>query len=283
MLGLLDRLPPPPPDHFGGRGVTDATWVHLGLEAARIGLADRDTLLTDPEHMPAGAVERLLEPTRLERLAASIDPQRTAGPRPVSLPLGGGTIFLATGDGEGNLVSLIESNWTGFGSGLVDPETGISYHNRGSFFRLQPGHANALAPGKRTMHTLTPGMLMRDGRPWIAHGQMGGETQPQTFAQFVSGVVDGRLDIATAIAAPRWVARPPAQLEPPSMTVLEDRYAEGVAEELARRGHDVSLCEPFSAANMGSAQAVELVEGDEGERTLAAASDPRSEGAALAW
>ena len=95
--------------------------------------------------------------------------------------------------------SLIESNYAGFGSGLVDPETGIGYQNRGAFFRLEPGHANSLAPGKRTLHTLTPGMMLRDGRPWVVHGSMGGEIQPQVFAQVVSAMVDGGVDPATAV------------------------------------------------------------------------------------
>jgi gamma-glutamyltranspeptidase / glutathione hydrolase len=282
MLGLLERFPPPPPDAFSAHGVTDARWVHLGLEAARVALADRDAWLTDPLHMSRRALVDMLDPAILDRLASGIDPEQVARPRPASLPAGGGTTFLATADADGMLVSLIESNWTGFGSGLVDPETGIAYHNRGMFFRLDPEHPNVLAPGKRTMHTLTPGVLLRDGRPWIAHGQQGGETQPQTFAQFVSGVVDGRLDIATAIAAPRWAALPPRHLAPPSMTVLEDRYDPAVADELARRGHEVSWTDAFSLT-MGTAQAVEVVTDRVGERTLAAASDPRSEGAPAAW
>ena len=283
LLGLLERFPPPPPDDFTPRGVTDPRWVHLGLEAARVALAERDAWLTDSQHMTRRALVDMLDPAVLDRLAAGLDPQRAAPPRPASLPAGGGTTFLAAADADGMLVSLIQSNWTGFGSGLVDPDTGIAYHNRGMFFRLDPDHPNVLAPGKRTMHTLAPGMLLRDGRPWIAHGQQGGETQPQTFAQFVSGVVDGGLDIATAVAAPRWVALPPQHLAPPTMTVLERHYDLRVAEELTRRGHDVSWTEPFSLT-MGTAQAVEIVAGDgAGERTLAAAADPRSEGAPAAW
>jgi gamma-glutamyltranspeptidase / glutathione hydrolase len=281
MLGLLERFPPPPPAAFDGHGVSDARWVHLGLEAARIALADRDALLTDADHMAPDAIERLLHSGRLDELAAQIDPNRLADPRPASLPAGGGTIFLATGDADGILVSLIESNYAGFGSGLVDPQTGIGYQNRGAFFRLDPGHPNVLAPAKRTVHTLTPGMLLRDDRPWIAHGQMGGEIQPQVFAQFVSAMVDGGLDIATAIAAPRWAADTPGHLGPPSLTMLEGGYHAHVADDLRRRGHEVGWTPRLSSA-MGHAQAVELID-EGGDRSLAAASDPRSEGAALAW
>ncbi len=282
LLALLERFPPPPRDAFGTTGVRDARWVHVGLEAARRALADRDALITDEEHMFRDAVETLLAPDRLDRLASTIDPDRTGPPADAPLPAGGGTVFLATADADGMLVSLVESNYAGFGSGLVDPQTGISYQNRGAFFRLDPVHPNALAPAKRTVHTLTPGMLLRDGRPWIAHGQMGGEIQPQVFAQFVSAVVDGDLDIAAALAAPRWAALMPGHLQLPSITALESRYDAEVVDGLRRRGHDVSLAEPFSSA-MGHAQAVELVADADGARTLAAASDPRSEGAAFAW
>ena len=274
MLGLLERFAPP-------AATDDPRSIHLGLEVARIAMADRDAVVTDPDFMAPDAIERLLDPDRLDRLAAGIDPERAAPIPPVQLG-GGGTIYLASGDGEGNLVSLIESNYAGFGSGLVDPQTGISYQNRGAFFRLDPAHANALAPAKRTVHTLTPGMLFRDGRPWIAHGSMGGEIQPQVFAQFVSGVVDLGLDIATALARPRWVANVERHLGPPAIAALERRFPELVGAELERRGHRVAWTDPFSSA-MGHANAVELVPDGNGGTTLAAATDPRSDGAALAW
>jgi len=188
MLGILRHFAPP-------ATTDDATWVHLGLEAARLAIADRDEFLTDPEHMGEGDLETMLDPDRLARLASGVDPSQTAATPNVAM-VAGDTVFLATGDGEGNLVSLIESNWMGFGSGLVDPATGISYHNRGSLFRLDPDHVNALAPSKRTFHTLTPGMLLRDGKPWIAHGSMGGEIQPQVFTQFGAALVHNGRDIA---------------------------------------------------------------------------------------
>ena len=95
----------------------------------------------------------------------------------------------------------------GFGSGLVDPQTGISYQNRGSFFSLDPDHANALVPSKRTMHTLTPGMLLRDGKPWIAHGSMGGEIQPQVFISSCPPIVDGGPTSPRAGRALSWPSR----------------------------------------------------------------------------
>jgi gamma-glutamyltranspeptidase / glutathione hydrolase len=279
-LNILSRFTPPPPDAYDGRGVADARWVHLGLEASRLVLADRDALLTDPDAMAPGALDRLLSEAHAAELAARIDPDRRLPSAPTTLPRGGGTIYLAVADRFGGAVSLIESNYAGFGSGVVDPETGIAYHNRGAFFRLDPGHVNALAPGKRTVHTLTPGMLLRDGRPWVIHGSMGGEIQPQVFAQVVSALVDGGVDIATAVAAPRWAAGPPEHLAPPSLTEIESRYHPAVIEGLRARGQDPGVIAPWSSA-MGHAHAVEIVRDPADPAaapTFAAAADPRSEG-----
>jgi gamma-glutamyltranspeptidase/glutathione hydrolase len=281
MLRVLERFEPPPRDAFDGLGCRDARWVHLGLEAARLAHAQRDATLTDPDWMAPGSVERLASDELAAELAGRLDPERRSAVEPASLRAGGGTAYMATADRWGGAVSLIESNYAGFGSGLVDPETGVAYQNRGAFFRLDPGHPNALAPGKRTLHTLTPGMLFRGGRPWIVHGSMGGEIQPQIFAQFVSGIVDGGVDIASQIAAPRWSADMPGHFDPPTRTVLEPRFAAGVAEGLTARGHDVEWAADFDA-RMGHEHAIELG-GADGRDGLAAFSDPRSEGGAATW
>lgn len=277
-LEVLETWQPPAADAFDGRGCADPDWVHLGLEVARLGLAERDTHITDPARMAAGTVEWMLSAERVERLAGMVDPTR-ASPTIAPAAGGGGTVHLAAADAEGGLVSLMQSNYLGFGSGLVDPDTGIAFQDRGAFFSLQPGHVNSLAPRSRTVHTLTPGMLLRDGRPWIAHGSMGGEIQPQVFMQFVSCVVDGGLDIATAVASPRWAALVEGHLGPPSITALESRYHEGVVEALRGRGHQVSLLGPWDPL-MGHANAVEVVrDGGSGEPvSFAAACDPRSDG-----
>src|SRR5262249_7822996 len=258
-------------------------WVHLGLEASRRALAERDRSLTDPAAMAGGALERLLSDELATEIATELDPERTAAPVASTLPRGGGTVYLAPAERDGNAVSLIESNYAGFGSRVVDPETGISFQNRGAFFRLDPSHANALAPRKRTLHTLTPGMLLRDGRPWIVHGSMGGEIQPQVFAQFVSAVVDGELDVATAVSAPRWAADVDTHLGAPTRTAIESRYHAGVIDGLKDLGHSVAVEEPWSSG-MGHEHAIEIVRDDEdGGLTFAAAADPRSEGLPAAW
>ena len=280
LLRLLAMHDAPAPAAFGLAGPTDVAWIHLGLEASRLALAERDRTLTDPGWMTGDDLGSMWSPERIARLAGQLDPTRATDPRPMAAPAGGGTVYLATADRWGGLVSLIESNYKGFGSGLVDPQTGIAYQDRGAFFSLDAGHSNALAPRKRTMHTLTPGMLFRAGRPWIAHGSMGGELQPQLFAQFVSAMVDGGLDIATAVAAPRWAADVPGHYQPPSRTVLEARFPAEIAAGLERLGHQVEWTTAFDPG-MGHEHAVELIHDPAGEDSApaaAATADPRSEG-----
>lgn len=277
ILNILERSEPPNPGDFAaGRGA-GAGWIHLGIEASKLAMADRDAWVTDPTRH-AVPVDWLLDRARAAELAARIDPRRAAGAPPARVPRGGGTIFLAAADEAGNAVSLIESNYSGFGSGVVDPGTGIAFQNRGSYFSLEPSHPNVLAPGKRTLHTLMPGMLFRDGRPWVLAGSMGGDIQPQIHAQLVSALVDGGLDVATALAAPRWSVEPADHFEPPVEVRVEPRFDEGVIEALEDLGHPVSRTTPFSS-HLGHCHAIELVDGGPAAGgTLAAATDPRSGG-----
>jgi len=183
-------------------------------------------------------------------------------------------------DAAGNAVSLIQSNYMGFGSGILDPDTGIHYHNRGSYFSLDPGHPNVLEPGKRPLHTLMPGMLFRgdERAPWVVLGSMGGDAQPQIHAQVVSALVDRGADIATAIGGPRWFVEPREHYAPPVDVLIEPRFEAGVLEGLAALGHPVTPAEPFDG-NLGHCHAIELVNGGPGDGgSLAAATDPRSAG-----
>jgi gamma-glutamyltranspeptidase/glutathione hydrolase len=182
-------------------------------------------------------------------------------------------------DADGNAVSLIQSNAAGFGSGVVDPETGVHFQNRGASFSLDEGHPNVLAPRKRTAHTLLPGMLFRDGerRPWVVAGSMGGDIQPQIHVQLVSALVDGGADIATAIAAPRITVEPDGWLAPPVHVLADGRLADGVAEGLRERGHRLATT-AFDGA-LGHEHAIELVDGGPAAGgSLAAVTDPRSAG-----
>ncbi len=288
LLGILSRHEPPAASAFGANGVTDPRWIHLGLEAAKLAMADRDAYLTDPTFRDV-PVARLLDPAYHEELARRIDSARASRPVAATNPPGGGTIYLAVVDAEGNAVSLIESNYMGFGSGIVDPATGIHYQDRGSYFSLDPAHPNVLEPGKRTLHTLLPGMLFRDGAdgrpvPWIVAGAMGGDAQPQVHAQFVSAVVDGSVDVRTAVAAPRWFVEPPDHFAAPTDVNLEPRHASGIAEALRALGHDLVATAAFDS-NLGHEHAVELIDGGPAAPggSLAAATDPRSAGLPAVW
>jgi gamma-glutamyltranspeptidase/glutathione hydrolase len=287
ILAILGSFEPPEPAAFAPRagGATagaDARWIHFGLEAAKLALLDRDRHLTDPSFVEV-PVARLLDPAYGAELARAIDPARAAAPPATRAPRGGGTIWLGVVDGEGNAVSLIESNYAGFGSGVTDPLTGIAYQNRGSYFSLDPTHPNVIAPRKRTLHTLLPGMLFRDGRPWVVHGSMGGDAQPAIYAQLVSALVDGGVDVATAVAAPRWAAVPAAHFAPPDLVAIEPRFGSGVLDELASRGHRLAVRQSFDPA-LGQAHAIELVAGGPGrDGSVAAATDPRSPGLPAAW
>ena len=142
-----------------------------------------------------------------------------------------------------------------------------------------------LAPRKRTLHTLLPGMLFHGSRPdpWIVVGSMGGDAQPQIHAQFVSAVVDGRVDVATAVAAPRWFVQPRELLAPAVDVSFEPRHGPGIADELRARGHNLIATAPFDA-NVGHEHAIELVDGGPAAGgSVAAATDPRSDGLPAVW
>ncbi|HEY3523568.1 MAG TPA: gamma-glutamyltransferase family protein [Candidatus Limnocylindrales bacterium] len=282
ILALLGRFDPPSPAAFGPDGPADPHWAHLGIEASKLAMADRDRWLCDPDH--AGVpVARLLDEAYAADLASRIDHRRAAPAPAAAVPRGGGTIYLAVVDGEGNAVSLIESNYSGFGSLVVDPETGIHYQNRGSYFSLDPGSPNVLAPRKRPLHTLMPAMLLRDGRPWVVTGSMGGDAQPQVHAQVVSALVDGGVDVATAVGAPRWFVEPADHFEPPVEVRAEPRFASGILDALRSLGHPVTELAAFDST-VGHAHAIELVDGGPAAGgSLAAATDPRSNGLPAAW
>jgi gamma-glutamyltranspeptidase len=277
ILKLLERFEPPAPQTWAAGAGADLRWTHLGIEASKLAMADRDAHLTDPDayHAP---LELLLSDDYATELARRIDLSRAARPAAARVPRGGGTIWLGVVDSDGNAVSLIESNYMGFGSGVVCPATGIAYQNRGSFFSLEADHPNVLAPSKRTLHTLLPGMLFRDGRPWVVVGSMGGDAQPQIHAQVVSALVDGGVDVASAIGMPRWFVEPAEHFAPPEVVRAEPRFAPGLLDGLVALGHDVSPTDPFSGL-LGHCHAIELVDHGPGDGgTLAAATDPRSTG-----
>ena len=275
LLNILETAEPP------AAGTTpDARWMHLGIEASKLAMADRDAHLTD-ETFHDIPLDKLLDKGYAAELARRIDPHRAAAAPAARAPRGGGTIYLATVDADGNAVSLIESNYGGFGSGVADAVTGVHYQNRGSYFSLDPDHPNVLAPGKRTLHTLLPGMLFRDGEaaPWVVVGSMGGDAQPQIHAQVVSALVDGALDVRAATAAPRWFVEPAEHFAPPVEVRAEPRFEAGFLHELRRLGHPVTETAPWDGG-LGHCHAIELVAGGPAapDGSLTAATDPRSAG-----
>lgn len=241
---------------------------HLLIEAMRFALLDRDEYLTDIDHMTIDP-SQLVNKAWADKRRAEIDLTRAAT-LPSGTPAGGGTIYLCAADEDGTLVSLIQSNYKGFGSQVSVAEWGINLQNRGGYFSLDPSRANVIAPGKRTLHTLMPAMAFRDGRPWLVFGTMGGDGQAQTHLQFLSHVIDGGADIQQAIDAPRWC------IEPADWSVLaESRFPTEVLLELEGRGHAIQKALPYDG-RMGHAHAIEVR-----DHGYACATDPRADGAAL--
>jgi gamma-glutamyltranspeptidase / glutathione hydrolase len=241
---------------------------HLMVEAIKLALADRDEYVTDPDAMRVAAAALLVDDWVDER-RARIDPDHASFPPPRAAPVGG-TAYLCAADREGLLVSLIQSNFLAFGSGVHVPEWGINLNNRGSSFSLDPSRANALAPSKLPMHTLIPALALRDGTPALVFGTMGGDAQAQVHVQFLAHAVDEGADLQAAIDAPRW------RVEPSTGRLLaEGRFAPELLDALRARGHDLQVA-PALDTGMGHAHAIALTPGG-----YAIATDPRAEGAAL--
>jgi gamma-glutamyltranspeptidase / glutathione hydrolase len=176
------------------------------------------------------------------------------------------------------VVSLIQSLYAAFGSGVHVPGTGVTLHNRGFGFNLVAGHPNELAPGKRPMHTLMPGFALRSGEPWLAFGTRGADGQPQTGLQLLLGLLDFGLELQVAMERPRWAHGAPGGRYPASALVLESRFAASVHEDLSARGHEVMLADPIDPV-MGTAQMIQV---DSARGCAIAATDPRGDGVALA-
>lgn len=207
--------------------------VHRQLEAIKIAFADAFHYVTDPEKMEIDYHDLLLPEFGAMR-AREIGPR--AGQYTHAVPPKSGTVYMCCADGEGNMVSYIQSNYMGFGSGIVVDGTGISLQNRGSDFSLNPEDANRLEGGKRTYHTIIPGFLLNaDGSPVGPFGVMGGYMQPQGHLQVVMNYVDFHLDPQQALDAPRW------QWMRDHRIAVETRYDAHLAEALQRRGHDVYM------------------------------------------
>jgi gamma-glutamyltranspeptidase/glutathione hydrolase len=211
----------------------------------------------------------------LDAMAMRIDPAR-ALPWP-RLSAAGDTVWFGAVDGRGQTVSVIQSTYFEFGSGIVLPRTGITMQNRGSSFRLAADDWNALRPGRKPFHTLNPALARFDDGRVMSYGTMGGEGQPQTQAAIFTRYARLGVPLQQAISAPRWLLGR-TWGEDSTTLKLEDRFDPALYEALRAAGHAVELVEPFTAM-MGHAGA--LVRHPDGR--IDGASDPRSDGAALAW
>jgi len=256
-----------------GEGTAD--YYHAIIEATKEAFLDRDTYLTDPDFADI-PLRRLLSWEHGQAQAARIDMAKASGPKALLEPKGD-TVWLGTADRDGNCVSLIQSIFHDFGSGIVPRGTGVLLQNRGSYFSLDESHVNCLMPGKRTFHTLTPAMLFKEGRPWLIYGSMGGEGQPQTQAALVTRIVDFGLSPQEAVSAPRWLYGRSWGAASNDVKI-EGRVPSAVTEELARRGHPVKVVEDYIDI-MGHAGAILLHENG----VMQGGTDPRSDGQAAGW
>lgn len=265
-------------DHFDLKALGEGTadYYHLLVEATKLAFADRDRWITDPNFVLI-PTEQLLDRDYARQRAGEIAMKR-AKTSYAPGEMAGDTIWLGVLDGAGNAVSLIQSIYFDFGSGVVAEGTGVLLQNRGSFFSLDPTHVNRLEPRKRTFHTLIPAMILKAGRPYLVYGTMGGEGQPQTQAALVSRIVDFGMGVQEAIEAPRWLYGRTWGMETADLSV-EGRISGDVVEELKRRGHPVKVVEPWSES-MGHAQAI-LIDPETGLRYGGA--DPRGDGIAVGY
>ena len=258
-----------------------ADTVHCMVEAKKLAFADRLRYLGDP-----GSVEvplrQLLSKEYASRRRKEVDSDRAilaAAPGALAA-LGPDTTFHCLIDAEGNAVSMIQSLFKSFGSRMVAGDTGITLNNRLAGFFLDPAHPNALAPGKRTIHTLNTYMVFRKGRPFLVGGTPGADDQVQVSFQVISNLLDHGMNIQEAIEMPRWSSAPgtlPGETTHGYELRMEDRFPSNLAEELRRKGHDVRLAGPWS---FGS---VSLVAQDPESGVLYGGSDPRRDGYAVAW
>ena len=250
--------------------VDGADSLHLQIEAMKLAFADAYRYVSDPATMEFGA-EALLADDYLAARAKAIDMKRAQAHAPGE-PRSGGTVYLTTADANGMMVSYIQSNYMGFGSGIVVPGTGISLQNRGAGFSLKPGHPNLVGPGKRPFQTIIPGFLTKDGKPVMSFGVMGGQMQPQGHAQMVTRIVDYHQNPQSASDGPRWIVNNDF-----SVSFETERFAPGVLDELKGRGHRVVESEAAMFGFGGAQLAWRLDDG------YCAASDHRKDGHAIGF
>ena len=277
MLNLLEGY------DIRSLGHNTAEYLHLLVEAKRIGFADRAAYLADPDHVPPHVLKAMISKDYAAKRRKEIDLLKAAAEyKPGTFASGtaspdaffdgrdlGDTVYLAAADGKGNAISFINSLFDTFGAGIVVPGTGIALHNRGAGFTLEQGHPNRLAPGKRPFHTLVPAFLMKDGKPLMPFGVMGGDNQAQAHVQVVVNMVDFGMNVQDAGDAAR-------VRHGGDGIAAESGIVEAVRAALVKRGHKVR----DGRGAMGGYQAVFI---DPKTGVLMGGSDPRKDGLAIGW
>ncbi len=264
MLGILSHSP------ILEYEVDSVDALHCQIEAMKLAFADIRRYVADPDFIDRAAVD-LLDDRYLASRAAMIDMGKAQDPG-YGVPARSGTVYLTTADQSGMMVSYIQSNYCGFGSGIVIPDTGISLQNRGAGFSLEEGHPNQVAGGKRPFHTIIPAFLTRNGLPVMSFGVMGGHMQAQGHAQIVQRVCDQGMNPQAASDAPRW------QVTEEKQVLLEQGYDQRIRAGLRERGHDVPDFENEQIFSMGGAQLIQKT-----ENGYQGGSDHRKDGIAIGF
>lgn len=263
-LGILDKL------DIGRFPVDSADSVHLQIEAMKLGFADTYHWVADSRYMAQVQAEDLLDDAYLAQRARLIN-MRQASRFSHGTPPKGGTVYLTAADESGMMVSFIQSNYMGFGSGVVVPGTGISLQNRGFGFNLKEGSPNCVAPGKRPFHTIIPGFLTKDGRPQMSFGVMGGNMQPQGHVQTLIRMLTYGQQPQAACDGPRWKVNVGISVD------VESAMPDATKAELAARGHKIeSVADSYM--DFGAGQFIWKT-----EHGYIAASDPRRDGQAAGY
>jgi gamma-glutamyltranspeptidase/glutathione hydrolase len=268
MLNIMENFPLGQRDY--GFGSVKA--LHTMIEAKKIAYADMARYIGDPrgQKLP---VQALLSKEWAAQAAKLINPEKANCDVPAgNIPMGNDTTYLSVVDREGNMVSLIQSNYNEFGSGIVAPETGFVLHNRGALFTLDATSPNALVGRKRPRHTIIPGFA-KNGDIRLAFGIMGGWNQSQAHAQFIADLVDYKMNIQAALEAPRFTKRTFEGCD----VQMENRFSQKTRDELTAMGHKITVMGSFSSA-VGGGQAVLR---DFAKGINYGASDPRKDGAAI--
>jgi gamma-glutamyltranspeptidase/glutathione hydrolase len=237
MLNILEGY------DLAALGHNSAEYLHVQVEAKKLAFADRARFYADPRFYDA-PLERLLSKEYAAARRALIDPEKAARSVEAGPPPQGDTIYLCTADASGMMVSLIQSNYRGMGSGLVPDGLGFMLQDRGELFTLEEGHPNVYAPAKRPFHTIIPAFALKDGKPWIAFGVMGGAMQPQGHVQILCNLLDFGMNLQEAGDAPRYNHEGSSEPTGQEMTdggvlCLESGIGEAVRKVLAERGHRI--------------------------------------------